>query len=158
MIYIGIDPGLSGAVAARYCASDYVVFDMPIFDGDRREIDPRRLRHMIARLLAGREAYVMLERAGARPGEGVSSSWRNGATWGATYATVLSLDLPVTVVSPAVWKRRLEISSDKEMVRKRAGELLPAAADQWPLKKHHGRAEAALLAHYASLVSPKISA
>lgn len=158
MIFIGIDPGLSGAVACRD-RTGTTVTDMPVFQGERREIDVLGLRKLLSVLSSPHErTHVVLERASARPGEGVSSSWRNGATWGAIYATVLSLQLPLTLVSPVVWKRRLLVSSDKDMARKRASELIPDASVHWPLKKHDGRAEAALLAYYAELVSQKISA
>ena len=59
-------------------------------------------------------------------------------------------DDELVLVPPQVWKRRFNLTSDKDASRARASELLPAHAHLWPLKEHDGRAEAALLALYGA--------
>jgi hypothetical protein len=52
----------------------------------------------------------------------------------------------MTLVPPRRWKSALQVPASKDAARFRASQLLPQAAHLWPLKKHDGRAEAALLA------------
>jgi hypothetical protein len=61
-----------------------------------------------------------------------------------------SRSVPLTLVPPVRWKRALGVSKDKDGCRARASQLLPKAAHQWPLRKHDGRAEAALIALYGA--------
>jgi hypothetical protein len=56
--------------------------------------------------------------------------------------------VPITIVHPRTWKRALGVPREKDGARARASQLLPAHAHLWPLKKHDGRAEAALIATY----------
>jgi crossover junction endodeoxyribonuclease RuvC len=59
-----------------------------------------------------------------------------------------ALGVPMSFVAPATWKRALQVPAAKDGARARASQLLPAAAGHWPLVKHDGRAEAALIALY----------
>ena len=54
--------------------------------------------------------------------------------------------IPTTQITPAVWKKAMQCPGDKDQARARASDVLPRHAGKWPLKKHDGRAEAALLA------------
>jgi crossover junction endodeoxyribonuclease RuvC len=157
MIVIGLDPGISGAVAILD-DEGMNSFDMPILEIKRgtktkRIVDACRL----AEKLRGIDGHAFVEIAGSRPPhrrgkdgeevkEGVASSFSNGRNYGRIEGVIAALGIPITDVSPAKWKKDLRVPAEKDGARFRASQLLPRYADQWPLKKHDGRAEAALIA------------
>jgi len=97
--------------------------------------------------------FVIVEHVGAMPGQGVTSSFNFGFTAGAIQGVVTALGFPIRTVHPQVWKRYFRLlGQPKDASRAEASRRFPAYADQWPLKKHDGRAEAALLALYGSLI------
>ena len=115
-----------------------------ILNGD---INPHALHNII-------EGHVpdmaMIERSHPHPKEGVSSVWRYASAFTTAVVVIKLLEIPIFFVSPAKWKRSLALTKDKEQSRARAIETFPAGSDQFKLKKHHNRAEAAMLAFYAS--------
>ena len=146
---VGIDPGLSGAIAHMY---DGVIItaDMPIFEvikakKKQREVDTVQLATIIANF---NPAMIVLEKVHAMPGQGVTSMFNFGRAFGAVEGVVGALRIPITHVTPQRWKSALRLSSDKGESRRRATQLFPASADQWTRVKDDGRAEAALLAWY----------
>jgi crossover junction endodeoxyribonuclease RuvC len=150
----GIDPGLSGALffldPSRLLAGEAV--DLPIHvltrgGKKKRELD---IAGLIGILTAHRLDHVFLESVGAMPGQGVSSVFAFGKTYGVILGVIAARTIPLTLVTPAVWKRALGVPKAKDGARARASQLLPEAASQWTLKKHDGRAEAALLALYGA--------
>jgi len=150
-LYIGIDPGLHGAIAFyRPATNELRVEDIPVHEltvnGKKRmQIDKHALRNFLHNMLPGR-AFV--EDVHSMPKQGVASSFKFGFVAGAIQQAVVDADCELVLVQPQVWKRRFNLNSDKDASRARASELLPAHAHLWPLKKHDGRAEAALLALY----------
>ena len=83
------------------------------------------------------------------PAQGVTSSFSFGVVFGAIQqAVACNFYKPALLVTPQRWKGHFGLDSNKDASRARASELLPAHAHLWPLKKHDGRAEAALLALY----------
>ena len=147
MRFCGIDPGLSGAVAflrpdASHPANRLVVFDAPLVGGEFDGV-------AFARLLAERlPDLVIIEHAFSRPGQGVSSTFKFGRTFGQALGVIQALGVPYELVSPAVWKRHFKITpnSPKDVSRLVCKRLYPSA--DIPLKKHHGRADAILIAHF----------
>ena len=98
----------------------------------------------------GKIAHIYLEKAQPMPGQGVVSMFHTGYGFGLWEALIVSfVDVPYTLVPPTRWKRVLALGKDKEESRQRAMQLFPTA--DLHLKKHHGRAEALLLAYYGSL-------
>ena len=93
----------------------------------------------------------MIEQVGAMPGQGVTSMFRFGEAYGIIKGVLGGLRLPVELVTPSVWKRELKVQKGKESSRLRALELFPEQTDLFKLKKHHGRADAALIALYNCL-------
>jgi hypothetical protein len=150
MIIAGIDPGLSGAVALLDAATGAVVdlWDMPTLTLARggktkREIDAHALAGALGR---DRIGHCFIEQVGAMPGQGVSGVFAFGRAYGTAIGVLATLGIPMTFVAPVAWKRALSVPAAKDGARARASQLLPSAADRWPLKKHDGRAEAALIA------------
>jgi Holliday junction resolvasome RuvABC endonuclease subunit len=146
--YCGIDPGLSGAVAfirpdAAHPANRLAVFDAPLVGGEFDGV-------AFAKLLAERlPDTIAIEHAFSRPGQGVASTFKFGKTFGQALGVIQALGVPYELVSPSVWKKHFKItpSSPKDASRLVCKRLYPRA--DIPLKKHHGRADAILIAHYA---------
>lgn len=150
MIVIGIDPGLSGALAFMG-KNTLVVIDMPTVtiqrnSKNKREIDLAGLIADIDALGPADHAYV--EQVGAMPGQGVSSMFAFGKSYGSILGILAAKRIPYTLVPPVRWKKALGVPAGKDAARHRASQLLPAYAELWPLVKHDGRAEAALIAEY----------
>jgi len=150
-MYIGIDPDLSGAVAVLAAAGALLALqDIPVLSlrtsrGSRTEYDVPGLVAILAPYV-GCKAHVMLEESQAMPGQGTRSMFTIGVGFGVWLGLLGALGFAHTRVGPAVWKRHLGLTSDKEQARWRAMQLFLAAALR--RKKEHGRAEALLLAWY----------
>jgi len=159
---IGIDPGLGGAIAhcwrnnletsLRPKAVEYEckVWDMPTFEivrgkKKKRDLDLGTLSDI---LYALRDWEAFVEQVGAMPGQGVTSMFAFGKAYGAPLGMLAAFQIPMTLVTPQKWKKALGVPKGKDAARQRATQLLPTSAVQWPLKKHDGRAEAALIAYY----------
>lgn len=149
MIVIGIDPGLSGAVAALDSASGDIVAlaDLPVMrDKSLAWIDGCEMQSIVMAARAGRNAHAIIERVSAMPRQGVASSFQFGVGFGSVLGTMQALHIGIELVTPSTWKRALNLSSDKHASLHKARLLFPAA--DLRLAKHDGRAEALLLAHW----------
>jgi crossover junction endodeoxyribonuclease RuvC len=156
---IGIDPGKTGAIAILSTDTNGVgrlfIWDMPINEitGDPCPFE----LHAILKNSTNFNALAYLELVGARPNQGVVSTFNFGVGFGIVQAALAINQIPITMVRPSDWKPRMRIPSGGTKTQKkakamdRAGQLLPFCTDMWPLKKHDGRAEAALIAVYGHL-------
>ena len=150
VVVAGVDPGLSGAIALITSERRLRVWDMPTLSLSRggknkREIDV----YALANILRGeRIDHAFIEQVGSMPGQGVSSVFAFGKAFGIVIGVVSALGIPVTFVAPVKWKRAQGVTADKDGARARASQLMPGGSSQWPLVKHDGRAESALIAHY----------
>lgn len=149
---IGVDPGLHGAIAYyRPGAKDeLIIIDMPTHElvrgGKKKlEIDPHALHKLI---MPYRLATAYVEKVNSMPGQGVSSSFAFGKTYGMIIMALAANGVAFTEVPPVVWKKKLQVPAAKDGSRARASQLMPQHADKWKLVKHDGRAEAALIAYY----------
>jgi len=111
----------------------------------KREVDIAGLVRILSQQPVG---HAFIEMVGAMPSQGVSSVFAFGKAYGILLGSLGALGVPYTPVSPRVWKKILGVPAEKDGALARASQLLPTFADQWPLKRHHGRAEAALLAEF----------
>jgi crossover junction endodeoxyribonuclease RuvC len=146
----GIDPGLDGALAlVDLHTGDLVnVYDTPTLTlKNGREIDGYKLAAQVDQW-SPNLTEVWIERVSARPGEGVSSSFTFGRGYGELCGIVYANFIPLRSVGAAMWKRGMGVTGDKDESRKAASAIWPTQEWRWPLKKHHGRAEAALIAVY----------
>jgi crossover junction endodeoxyribonuclease RuvC len=154
MIIMGIDPGISGAIAIYDTScGDVIVEDMPTVEVTRngkvkREVSPQLLSEAIAAAFANQ---AFLERVGAMPGQGVSSTFSFGRTVGMIEGVLATLNIPTTIVPPTTWQRKLNVRGGKDGARERAMQLFPKQASLFSRKKDDGRADAALIAYYGSL-------
>lgn len=148
MTIAGIDPGLGGAIAFLMPDGACVTFDMPVHrlvrnGKNKGEIDAHGLAAMFWREHA---AHAFIEVVGAMPGQGVTSMFSLGRSYGTVIGVLAAVGVPTTFVSPRKWKSSLGVPTAKDGARARASQLFPASAEQWALVKHDGRAEAALIA------------
>jgi crossover junction endodeoxyribonuclease RuvC len=146
--YLGIDPGLSGALAIVEPINGVPVLidaiDMPSTGtGAKARVDIIAAAQWIAKR-APSTAYV--ERAQAYPGQGASSGFSYGRAVGAIEAVVALCSIPLILVEASAWKKQLRLpGKDKEAARQKALQLFPAQHVLLARKRDHGRAEAALL-------------
>ena len=145
IICLGIDPGLSGAVALLghgYLA----VADMPVMGtGRQRLVNGAELT---LRLRGWNPDIANIERAGAFPGQGVSSMFKFGRCLGVVEGILHGLTCPTEYVAASVWKRHFSLPKDKESSRMKALQLFPGLAQNLTRKKDENKAEALLIAHW----------
>lgn len=153
MIICGIDPGLSGALTVFDTKKGTLfVIDMPTVEVKVGAKMKRRLSEtMLAELLRphGIE-HSVLEQVSAMPGQGVSSMFQFGQSYGAVRGVLAGLRIPITHVTPSKWMRDLKLAKGKDANRQRAGELFPAYAASFARVKDDGRADASLLAYWGA--------
>lgn len=145
----GIDPGASGALCL-FDGYEGVVecFDMPVVEiNKKRQVNAAA----VVGILRQQEAPVWIERVGARPGQGVTSMFNFGRSYGTIIGIVAALEMPVNFVTPQEWQKKLKVQGGKDGSRARASELMPAYAGLFARKKDDGRADAALIAFYGFL-------
>lgn len=148
---IGVDPGLTGAMALLLPSGGLYVYDMPVLKarGGRNTLDVHRFRELLEQCVDRSfpdDPVVVLEEVHSMPKQGVVSTFTFGRSFGQAEGLIVGAGLPVQLVPPQVWKRALRVPADKDAVRLHASRSFPEHAPLWPRKKDHGRAEAALLA------------
>lgn len=146
---LGIDPGLSGALCFMGKEESFVT-DMPVFEVMRNKKKKREinLQAVVGLISQHNISHCYFEKVGAMPGQGVTSMFAMGRGVGNLEGILAAFSVPVTYVTPQKWKKSLGVTGNKDESRKRASELMPDMAEYWPLKKHDGRAESALIAYY----------
>lgn len=162
---LGIDPGLSGALAWLTPDGELTIIDMPVHEVKRNGKNKRELAtaELALRIWPSRlpslNFIAFLEKVGAMPKQGVASTFQFGRTVGTIEGILAANQIPVHYAHPRVWKKAMGVREGKDGSRARASELRPQDADQWPLKKHHGRADAVLIALYGQrLLSQEVAA
>lgn len=151
MITIGIDPGLTGAIGVLSDGVFLAVEDMPtVVKGTgsvKREVDPAGLISLLkSHKSATGFTSIVLERVNAMPGQGVSSVFSLGDSFGCARSSIAACSIETTMVSPVTWKKYFKLERDKELSRALAIKLFPEAPLH--LKKYADRAEALLMARW----------
>ncbi len=152
-LFVGIDPGLSGALAFLF-GEEMDVCPMPVLTitkskGVRRVLDLTALANLIDdKTKNAARVSVFIERVSAMPKQGVASMFSFGESYGAIKGIVAAHFLPMALVTPVAWKAKLKVSKNKDDARYRASQLMPRFAHLWSRRKDDGMAEAALIAFY----------
>ena len=141
MIVVGVDPGLSGAIAWLDNGQLIAAEDVPVMDG---RIDASTLADMLASYPL--PDVVVVEKVSSMPNQGVSSTFKFGQAYGAVLGVFGALKFRVVHVTPTRWKKDMFLGSDKEKARASAIDRWPESSSAFARKKDHGRAEAALIA------------
>jgi crossover junction endodeoxyribonuclease RuvC len=160
--YLGIDPGYNGALAF-YCPEDddLIVYDMPISTSRTRKLEAGRIKvkrdidlvhlALLVQAKAAQTVGAVVEDVHAMPAQGVVSTFNFGFNAGAAQMAVAAAMIPCRLPRPQLWKAMFGlIRVTKEVSRAKASQLCPKHSHHWRLVKHDGRAEAVLLAIYAS--------
>lgn len=151
-MWLGIDPGLDGAIGVLREDDTLAVHDMPTLKagaGGKRVVDHASLATLLDTIHRdGCPALAVVEAVASSPQQGVASAFSFGQCYGTIVGALAAHFVPIRMVTPPSWKRALRIAagSNKDVSRRRASEIFPRSAHLWPLVKHDGRAEAALIA------------
>lgn len=157
MVICGIDPGLTGALASLDESRNPEFFDTPTLQIKSGKSIKNILDAAAATLMleAINPDYVIIEKVQAMPGGGertmgATSAFNFGMGFGIWLGIIAALKIPHEQVHPLKWKTTLMggMTKDKDASRVRALQLFPRSAPKLNLKKHHGRADAVLLAEW----------
>ena len=158
--YIGIDPGLSGAMVAVNSAGEVVgQMVMPRANGSKGPLDVKCILAWLIEVKSGSKATASLERVSTRPGQSATSTLTSGVNWGRLDALLTALGIRYDTPTPQQWKRKLGLpkrpARERQQAKLDAVELashLFPSLELTPGKKttpHDGLADAALIAEYA---------
>ena len=154
MIIIGIDPGLDGAVFKRDLVTDTFTFhDTPTLEikSGKKKKREYNIALMVDMLNCFPEKPVVaLEKIHSMPGQGVRSMFSMGEGFGTWKGIITALGYELHLVTPQAWKKEMMqgMGKEKDASRQKALQLFPQLAEELKLKKHHGRADALLMAEY----------
>jgi crossover junction endodeoxyribonuclease RuvC len=155
MKIIGIDPGLSGGIAVLENNKVLNIFDMPVMpEGkkNKRQLNSAQLVALIKENTDSNEdTSVVVEQVNAMPGQGVTSMFNFGQTFGAIKGVCAALGLPIFFVRPSKWKKHFElINSSKDSSRTKVIEMYPSLSSQLSKKKDVNKSDAILIARFYS--------
>ena len=153
MKIIGIDPGLSGAIAILEDKKVLKIFDMPVMsDGkkNKKQLNSAYLVNLIKENTdSNEEVAVVVEQVNAMPGQGVTSMFNFGQTFGAIKGICAALNLSIFFVRPSKWKKHFElINSSKDSSRTKVIEMYPSISNQLTKKKDVNKSDAILIARF----------
>ena len=155
MKIIGIDPGLSGAIAILENNQVINIFEIPVMSEgkkNKRQLNSELLVSLLKENINNsEEVAVVVEQVNAMPGQGVTSMFNFGQTFGAIKGICAALDLPIFFVRPSKWKKHFElINSSKDSSRTKAIEMYPKLSNQLAKKKDVNKSDAILIARFFS--------
>ena len=152
MRIIGIDPGLSGGIAILDDLKIFDLFDMPIMSEGKKnknQLNSAQLVNIIKKHIVSANTFVIVEQVSAMPGQGVTSMFNFGQTFGSIKGICAALNLPIFYVRPAKWKKHFElINSSKDASRTKVIEMYPSISSRLSRKKDVNKADAILIARY----------
>jgi len=153
MKIIGIDPGLSGAIAILNDNKVLELYDMPVMaEGkkNKKQLNSAQLVKLLkSKINNNEEIAVVVEQVNAMPGQGVTSMFNFGQTFGAIKGICAALGLPIFFVRPSKWKKHFDlINSSKDSSRTKAIEMYPLLSDELSKKKDVNKSDAILIARF----------
>lgn len=146
--FIGIDPGATGAVCSLSSDGEVKFLDCPVIKISGKTRPNATLMAAGLKEFVTFNTHLIIENVHSMPKQGVASTFSFGVGFGIWLGAIAVLGLPMELVTPQAWKKAYGLCSDKEAARVKALQLFPGQANNLKLKKHHGRAEALLLAEY----------
>ena len=153
MIIIGIDPGINGAISIIENKKIIEVYDTPtMIDGkkNKRQINGAQVTNIFKERLNGeKEVVVVVEHVNAMPGQGVTSMFNFGQSFGVIKGICSALSIPIYFVRPAKWKKYFNlIKTNKDASRTKVIQAYPEISNQLSRKKDSNKADAILIARY----------
>ncbi len=155
MFIIGIDPGISGAICFFENGKIIEIIDMPIMnDGkkNKKQVNGAQIYNEIHEQIKNipkHEINVVLEQVSAMPGQGVTSMFNFGQSFGVIKGICAAMRLPLHFVRPAKWKKYFNLlNSEKQASRTKAIEIFPEISHKLSKKKDINKADAILIASF----------
>ena len=155
MLIIGIDPGISGSICFFQDGKIVDVVEMPtMIEGkkNKKQVNGSQIFNEISekiKKLDKKEIKVVIEQVSAMPGQGVTSMFNFGQSFGILKGICSAMQLPMYFVRPAKWKKYFNlINSEKDASRTRAIEIFPYFSGQLSRKKDSNKADAILIASF----------
>jgi crossover junction endodeoxyribonuclease RuvC len=155
MLIIGIDPGISGSICFFQDGKIIDVVEMPTMtEGkkNKKQVNGSQIFNEISdriRKLDKKDIRVIIEQVSAMPGQGVTSMFNFGQSYGILKGICSAMQLPMYFVRPAKWKKYFNlINSEKDASRTRAIEIFPYFSGQLSRKKDSNKADAILIASF----------
>ena len=153
MRIIGIDPGLSGGIAILDDLKIFDMYDMPIMSEGKKnknQLNSAQLANIIKKnIISIEDTFLIVEQVSAMPGQGVTSMFNFGQTFGSIKGICAALNLPIFFVRPAKWKKHFDlINSSKDASRTKVIEMYPSISPRLSKKKDVNKADAILIARY----------
>ena len=155
MLIIGIDPGISGSICFLNNGKILDVIEMPIMaDGkkNKKQVNGSQVYNEISKRIKQFEKNqirVVIEHVSAMPGQGVTSMFNFGQSFGILKGICTAMQLPMYFVRPAKWKKYFNLlNSEKDASRTRAIEIFPYFSSQLSRKKDSNKADAILIASF----------
>lgn len=152
MIHIGIDVGVTGAIAALDGDANLLALEdlVTTRHGKFAWTDPMEVIRFIREVRDGNPARAWVEYVAPMPKLGVVACAAMGRTHGSVLAALQVAGIPFEMVAPQAWKRRLNVTADKASTLSMARIKFPGV-DHFTRKKDHNRAEAALIGYYGRM-------
>ena len=155
MLIIGIDPGISGSICFFQDGKIIDVVEMPTMtEGkkNKKQVNGSQIFNEISfrvKKLDKKDVKVIIEQVSAMPGQGVTSMFNFGQSFGILKGICSAMQLPMYFVRPAKWKKYFNlINSEKDASRTRAIEIFPYFSGQLSRKKDSKKADAILIASF----------
>ena len=155
MFIIGIDPGISGSICFFQDGAILDVVEMPTMtEGkkNKRQVNGSQIYNEINKRISNlnkHEIRVVIEQVSAMPGQGVTSMFNFGQSFGILKGICAAMQLPMFFVRPAKWKKYFNlINSQKDASRTKAIEIFPYYSSQLSKKKDSNKADAILIASF----------
>ena len=155
MLIIGIDPGISGSICFFNDGKILDVIEMPTKnDGkkNKKQVNGSQIFNEISKrinTLEKKQIKVVIEQVSAMPGQGVTSMFNFGQSFGILKGICSAMQLPMYFVRPAKWKKYYNlINTQKDASRTRAIEIFPYFSSQLSKKKDSNKADAILIANF----------
>ena len=152
---IGIDPGISGAICFFLDGKVQDIIEMPsMAEGkkNKRQINGSQIYNEIdsrIRNIQKKNVYVVVEQVSAMPGQGVTSMFNFGQSFGIIKGICAAMQLPIYFVRPVKWKKYFDlIKTDKDASRTKVIQIFPYIASKLSKKKDNNKADAILIASF----------
>ena len=155
MIIVGIDPGITGAICFFSKGKVIDVIDMPTMaEGkkNKKQVNGRQIFNEIKSIKSkflNENISVVVEQVSAMPGQGVTSMFNFGQSFGVIKGICSAMELPIYYVRPAKWKKYFNlINSEKDASRTKAIEMFPKISHKLSRKKDNNKADAILISQF----------
>ena len=153
MLIIGIDPGISGSICFLEEGRILDVIDMPtMIEGkkNKKQVNGSQIYNEFLKMINkanNQNVRVVVEQVSAMPGQGVTSMFNFGQSFGILKGICSAMQLPIFFVRPAKWKKYFNlINTEKDASRTRAIEIFPYFSSNLSKKKDANKADAFLIA------------